>query len=198
MPDAVSRQAWKCIGKGKANVIRHQRYQHSLSAYVDGELGPSESRRLEAHLAGCAECRVQLENLKRLQGLLRQGLTDPVAKVAPALWPGVRARIEGGRPAGRFTAWIRQVWEATWERPRLSLAGAAVVSVLLLTTAYLLQETPVAPPPGKTIVVELAPRQAEVVVEAVETEPDFGAMVLTTSDEDEGLQVIWVVARGER
>jgi len=162
---------------------------------VDGELGPSERQRLEAHLVGCGECRVQLERLKRLQGLLRQGLTDPIAEVAPVLWPGVRARIEGGRPADRFTAWIRQIWEATWERPRLSLAGATVISVLLLTTVYLLWETPVGPPPGKT--VALKPGPAQVVVEAVEPEPDFGAMVLTTSDEDEGLHVIWVVARGE-
>jgi len=195
MPDAVSRQAWECIGKGKANVTWHRRYRHSLNAYVDGELGPTETRRLEEHLAGCGECRVQLERLKSLQGLLRQGLKDPIAEVAPVLWPGVRARIEGGRPAGRFTAWVRQIWEATWERPRLSLAGATVISVLLVTTVYLLPETPVGPPPGKT--VALKPGKAEVVVEAVEPEPDFGAMVLTTSDEDEGLHVIWVVARGE-
>jgi len=195
MPDAVSRQAWECIGKGKANVTRHRRYRHSLNAYVDGELGPTETRRLEEHLAGCGECRVQLERLKSLQGLLRQGLKDPIAEVAPVLWPGVRARIESGRPPGLLTRWVRQIWEATWERPRLSLAGATVISVLLVTTVYLLPETPVGPPPGKT--VALKPGKAEVVVEAVEPEPDFGAMVLTTSDEDEGLHVIWVVARGE-
>ena len=195
MPDAVSRQALECTGKGKANVIRHRRYRRSLNAYVDGELGPSETQRLEEHLAGCGECRVQLENLKRLQGLLRQGLEDPATQVTPVLWPGVRARIEGGRPSGRFTAWIRQIWEATWERPRLSLAGATVISVLLLSPVYLLWETPVATPPGKTVV--LRPGQAQVVVESVEPEPEFGAMVLTTSDEDEGLHVIWVVARGE-
>lgn len=196
MPDAVSRQAWKCTGKGKANVIQHRRYLRSLSAYVDGELSPSESGQLEAHLAGCGECRVQLERLERLQGLLRQGLQDPIAEATPVLWPGVRARIEGGRPIGRFSAWIRQIWEATWEQPRVSLAGAAVISVLLITTLYLLQETPVAPPPAKTIVAELQPG-TDVVVETLEPEPDFGAMVLTTSDEAEGLKVIWVVARGE-
>ncbi|HET7853312.1 MAG TPA: zf-HC2 domain-containing protein [Candidatus Methylomirabilis sp.] len=176
-------------------MARHRGYRHSLNAYVDGELGPSETRRLEEHLAGCGECRVQLERLQGLQGLLRQGLKDPAADLTPALWPGVRARIEGGRPPGRVTTWIRQIWEATWERPRLSLAGAAVISVLLLSSVYLLWETPVAPPPRKTVVLE--PRRAQVVVEAVEPEPDYGAMVLTTSDEDEGLQVIWVVARGE-
>jgi anti-sigma factor RsiW len=195
MPAAVSRQAWEVTGKGKVNVIRHRGYRHSLNAYVDGELGPSETRRLEEHLAGCGECRVQLERLKGLQGLLRQELKDPAVDLTPALWPGVRARIESGRSPGRVTAWIRQIWEATWERPRLSLAGAAVISVLLLSSVYLLWETPVAPPPRKTVVLE--PRRAQVVVEAIEPEPDYGAMVLTTSDEDEGLQVIWVVARGE-
>src|SRR3970282_1070382 len=180
MPDGVSRQAWECTGKGKANVIQHRRYRRSLSAYVEGELSPSESGQLEVHLAGCGECRVQLERLKGLQGLLRQGLKDPIAEVAPVLWPGVRARIESGRPPGLLPRWIRQIWEAAWERPRLSLAGASVISVLLLSTVYLLWETPVATPPGKTVV--LKPGKAEVVVEAVETEPEFGAMGLPTSD----------------
>src|SRR3972149_8716473 len=100
MPDAVSRQAWECIGKGKANVTWHRRYRHSLNAYVDGELGPTETRRLEEHLAGCGECRVQLERLKSLQGLLRQGLKDPIAGGPPALWPGGRAPRGGGGRAG--------------------------------------------------------------------------------------------------
>ena len=51
MPDAASRQAWKCIGKGKASVFQHRRYERSLSAYVDNELSPSASGQLEAHLA---------------------------------------------------------------------------------------------------------------------------------------------------
>lgn len=180
-------------------MIWHQRYRRSLNAYVDGELKASESRRLEEHLAGCGECRSELEKLKELQGLLRQGLEDPATQVTPILWPGVRARIESGRPPGLFTRWIRRIWEESWERPKLSLSGAVVMAFLILSTGYLFWETPVgtppATPPGRTIVLE--PGQAEVVVEAVEPELDFGAMVLTTSDEDEGLQVIWVVARGE-
>lgn len=42
-----------------------------LSAYIDGELPPAETRRLEAHLATCAECRRELDQLRRLRTLLR-------------------------------------------------------------------------------------------------------------------------------
>ena len=182
-------------------MTRHRQHQRSLNAYVDGELKAPESRRLEEHLAGCGECRSEFEKLKELQGLLRHGLEDPAPQVTPVLWPGVRARIESGRPPGLFARWIRRIWEESWERPKLSLSGGVVIAFLMLWTGYLFWETPVgtppATPPGKTIVAELKPGTAEVVVEAVEPEPDFGAMVLTTSDEAEGLKVIWVVARGE-
>jgi len=36
---------------------RHRRYRDRLSAYLDGELTPSESRAVTAHLADCALCR---------------------------------------------------------------------------------------------------------------------------------------------
>ena len=168
----------------------HCRHQRSLSTYVDGELKASQVRQLEAHLTGCDECRLELANLQNLQGLLRQGLRDPA--VATPLWPGVRARIEAGRTPGLLTTWIRQIWEAGWERPRLSLAGAAVMAFLLFSVAYLQWKSPVGGPPGQPLVVEDG--QGDVVVEAVETEPGFRAMVLTTSER--GLKVIWVVPQG--
>jgi anti-sigma factor RsiW len=168
----------------------HCRHQRSLSTYVDGELKASRVRQLEAHLTGCDECRLELANLQNLQGLLRQGFQDPA--VATPLWPGVRARIEAGRPPGLLTTWIRQIWEAGWERPRLSFAGAAFMAFVLLSVGYIMWTTPVGPPLGQPLVV--GPGQGEVVVEAVEPEPGFRAMVLTTSER--GLKVIWVVPQG--
>jgi anti-sigma factor RsiW len=159
---------------------------------VDGELKASEIRRLEEHLAGCGECRLKLQNLEKLQGLLRQGLQDPGPEVPPVLWPGVRSRIEGGRPDGLLKKRIRQIWEAGWERPRLSLAGAALIAFLLLSAGYLLWEAPVGRSPAQTVSLESG--QTGVVVEAVEPDPGFRAMVLTTSGR--GLKVIWVVPRG--
>jgi hypothetical protein len=41
-------------------------YTDQLSAYLDGELDPSRRRRLEAHLAGCAECAAVLADLRAI------------------------------------------------------------------------------------------------------------------------------------
>lgn len=168
------------------------RQGYSLNSYVDGELKASKARRIEEHLSACDECRLELEDLQKLQGLLRQGLQEHT--VPAPLWPGVRARIERGHPSGLLTSWIRQVWEAGWGgRPRRSFAGAALAVLCLLSVVYLLWESPVVRPPEETLSVGLGP--GEVVVEAVEPEPGFRAMVLTTSEQ--GLKVIWVVTRGD-
>jgi anti-sigma factor (TIGR02949 family) len=37
----------------------------SLSAYIDGELGPELCQELEKHLEGCEDCRVVLNTTKR-------------------------------------------------------------------------------------------------------------------------------------
>jgi hypothetical protein len=66
------------------------------------------------------------------------------------------------------------------------------MAFLILSVTYLLWELPVAKPPGQLLSVE--PGQGDVVVEAVEAEPGFRAMVLTTSER--GLKVIWVVPQG--
>lgn len=169
----------------------HHRQQHALSAYVDGELPTSEIRQLEEHLAACGECRVALRDLENLKGLLHQGLQDPVSEGVPGLWPGIRARIESGRPEGLLAAWVREIWEVAWERPRLSLAAAAVAGFLILSVGYGLREAPVARSPEQTTSLEST--LPGVVVEAVEPDPGVRAMVLTTSGR--GLTMVWVVPR---
>ena len=49
----------------------HGRMQILLSAYVDGEVTPSEVVRVEEHLAGCEECVSELESLRATSNLLR-------------------------------------------------------------------------------------------------------------------------------
>jgi len=41
-----------------------------LSEYLDGQLGPEETARLEEHLARCSKCREQYEDLKNYQALI--------------------------------------------------------------------------------------------------------------------------------
>lgn len=174
-------------------MTRHRRHQRSLSAYADGELSASGIRRLEEHLAACRNCRAELENLQGLRGLLHHYFEDTRSVDPLPVWPGVRARIEGGRRSGSLTTWVRGIWEAVWERPRLSLAAATVVTVLILSAGVVVWQTPVEPPPLRTAAVE--PAMEGAVVEAVEPDPGFRAMILTTSGR--GLKVIWVVARGD-
>ncbi len=49
----------------------HQRAKELLSAYIDGELSPQEKTLVEGHLRECAECRRELETLRRTVAILR-------------------------------------------------------------------------------------------------------------------------------
>jgi len=69
----------------------------ALSAYLDGETGPAEAKRLAAHLAACAHCSTRLEATRRLIGGLRR--LAPAAP-PPDLAALVRARIAATAPAG--------------------------------------------------------------------------------------------------
>ena len=44
----------------------HDPWNDRLSEYLEGELSPTQARALEAHLAGCASCRDELEMLRRV------------------------------------------------------------------------------------------------------------------------------------
>ena len=42
-----------------------------LSAYLDGELSAPDAIRIEAHLAGCGDCRSELEDLRQARAAVR-------------------------------------------------------------------------------------------------------------------------------
>jgi len=49
----------------------HRRFRESLSAYIDGELEAAAAERLEAHLAACEGCRLELQQLRATAAALR-------------------------------------------------------------------------------------------------------------------------------
>src|SRR3990170_2062089 len=49
----------------------HRRFRESLSAYIDGELGASAAELLQAHLAACEGCRLELGQLRATAAALR-------------------------------------------------------------------------------------------------------------------------------
>jgi len=98
--------------------MTHETFTDRLSEYLDGELDASAMRALDAHLAGCADCRALADDLRHIAA---RGRGLPVVPPAADLWQGIEARIhESGvvplRPASRrsglFVSW-----------PRLAAAG---------------------------------------------------------------------------
>jgi len=69
---------------------------YELSAYLDGELEAADRVRIEAHLAGCADCRQVLEDLRLM--VRRAGALDD-RPPEQDLWPAIEARIASASTA---------------------------------------------------------------------------------------------------
>lgn len=94
----------------------------TLHMYLDEELGEAERRRAQAHLAGCAACRAELEALQRLFVALEE--LAPEAAAAPDLVPGVLARLHPHPRRGRG-------WDIRF-RPRWALPAVQGLAALAL------------------------------------------------------------------
>lgn len=103
--------------------MKHDAWRLLVSAYRDGELGPEDRARVEAHLAGCPECARMLAEYREIGEALR-GL--PRQEPSRELWFRVRAALPARRPA-------RPLWA------RLLPAASAAVLLLLALTLFLYQ-----------------------------------------------------------
>jgi anti-sigma factor RsiW len=100
-----------------------KRIESKMLGYVDGRLKASEAREVETHLAGCATCRLRVNEFRAVSGLL-----DELPQIEPsaAFDARVRARV-AAEPA-------RRSWWA-WFAPSPRVAFAA--SMLLLAIVWL-------------------------------------------------------------
>jgi len=95
------------------------------AALRDAGMGGPTSPALEAHLAGCASCRGELDALRGLSRAIDEELRATLAlEPSPALLPRVRARVEaGGAGAGLFAPrWLG------WAAAVLAVAGVAYLA----------------------------------------------------------------------
>lgn len=118
-----------------------------LNDYMDARLAPDARRDVEMHLAGCAPCRAEVDDLRRL---LTAAAALPEAVPAPeGLWADVRATIDARKvvalPGVRGTQWFRST--------RMLVAAAmALVVVSSGTTALLMRDrAPAATSGGATL-----------------------------------------------
>ena len=121
--------------------MSHEKFEHWLDDYVDGTLPSADRAELEAHIATCTDCTVQVARLRTLLEAARQ--LPPTVAPARDLWPGLRERLPadeitvlpGATPADAALRGRRHPWH-----PAFRLAAAAVV-VLLAASVWLTQRT---------------------------------------------------------
>jgi hypothetical protein len=97
------------------------------SDFIDGELSAEAVRELETHLAVCGECRILVDDLRRV--VARAGALEDQPPRSD-LWPRVSTRIGLGRRRLSFSV------------PELLAAGIALMLVSGGGVAYLLQGQP--------------------------------------------------------
>jgi beta-lactamase class D len=112
--------------------MTHEEARDSLLDLAYGELEIEDRRKLEAHVAGCAECEAELAAIARTREAAGR-LPDPVL-------PGRRAElVEAARLAVAKHSAPRQ---SRWSRPAPWIAAAAMVVVVGGVTLRWLGETP--------------------------------------------------------
>lgn len=112
------------------NETDHDRWRDDLAAHALGALGPGEAAEVERHLAGCEECRAELDELRPVVGLLPESV--PRVELPPELRGRLmeQVRSEGERPraASGFRNLLRRGGSGLALRP---LAGLAAVALLV-------------------------------------------------------------------
>lgn len=98
------------------------RWTDRLSEYLDGELTADEARELEAHLAGCGECRAVVAGLRQVvdrAALLRD------RPPAGDLWAGIAERIREEPPEVRVVSLFdaKRGRRVSFSVPQLLAAG---------------------------------------------------------------------------
>lgn len=79
-------------------MIASDPWRERLSEYLDGELESGERERLERHRAGCAECTLALEELRRVVAFAH---ALPDRPPSGDLWPAIARDIRSGSLAHR-------------------------------------------------------------------------------------------------
>ena len=107
--------------------VEHERHQEDAGAYLLGALEPAEQASFEGHLAGCPECRAEVEQLRVAADALPRSVEPfpPPPSLKRSLMEAVR---EDARPArepflSRLFAGIR---------PQFALAGAAALLIVAI------------------------------------------------------------------
>lgn len=125
-------------------------FKELISARLDGELTPDESRALKQHLLECAECAQFASGLEELSGqIARQSLSDMPGNLAEKILSATVGNGGKQNVARKMLAYFG----ASYRIPRVAVWGVAAVLLLLLGKIAFMPaiSNDVKPPsPGKT------------------------------------------------
>jgi anti-sigma-K factor RskA len=101
--------------------------EEEISAWVDGQLGPGASGRVESHIRDCGDCRAAAKEMSALAEAFR---ATEIKELPPSIWSRVEANLESAVPARGRDLWSRFVpviGHPVWMR-----ATAAILAVVVL------------------------------------------------------------------
>lgn len=103
-----------------------ERAEELYSDYIDGTIQKSLVVPLESHLKECANCRTQVEELRRVWRVLDEApVVEPPADFREEVWRRIDAAAQVRQPRPRPS------WRALFTRPALGWAAAALLLVVL-------------------------------------------------------------------
>jgi anti-sigma-K factor RskA len=120
--------------------IDHEQKRDELAAYLLGALDPGEAAELERHVAGCEQCRDELERLRPVVQALPESVerVEPSARLRTRVMAEVRADAGEARARGR-SATSDGRGRSLFLRPAMGVA-AIVVLVAGIAAAYAVRD----------------------------------------------------------
>ena len=127
--------------------MRCKQVRDKLEQYELGALNEVETATIAEHLAECAECRAEVEALRRTAELL-----TPMEPALPThdLWPGIRERLRPRR------SWA---WGALAPHWQPALAGGIVLLVIISGLTWLALRPPAIEPSSELLASEYQQQQ---------------------------------------
>jgi anti-sigma-K factor RskA len=116
--------------------MTHDVIRHLLDDYVTGDLSEDARDSVADHVAACAICSAEVEDLKRV--ITRASELPKSIDPPTDAWTNIRAAIDRDRPAAATESVVSR--KSQWRRPAMLAAAAAIVAAIMssaLTSLYL-------------------------------------------------------------
>ncbi|MFL5499806.1 MAG: anti-sigma factor family protein [Gemmatimonadaceae bacterium] len=116
--------------------MTHDVIRHLLDDYVTGDLSEDARDSVADHVAACAICSAEVEDLKRV--ITRASELPKSIDPPTDAWTNIRAAIDRDRAAAATESVVSR--KSQWRRPAMLAAAAAIVAAIMssaLTSLYL-------------------------------------------------------------